>query len=120
MAFAPELTTLGYILSPDRERVLLVHRVSRAHDEQLGKFNGLGISAGKILGNVDALFAVYIAGGLCQVVGIEGARRGILGDDNLSQIRLQRGENAGCVLIRKDGQHTDEAGEVEIAVQRCA
>ena len=42
MAFAPELTTLGYILSPDRERVLLVHRVSRAHDEQLGKFNGLG------------------------------------------------------------------------------
>lgn len=42
MAYAPELTTLGYIVSPDRRRVLLVHRVSRAHDEQLGKYNGLG------------------------------------------------------------------------------
>ncbi|CAL8976186.1 8-oxo-dGTP diphosphatase [Tessaracoccus sp. O5.2] len=42
MPYAPELTTLGYILSPDRRRVLLVHRISRSDDEQLGKYNGLG------------------------------------------------------------------------------
>ncbi|HJE52563.1 MAG TPA: 8-oxo-dGTP diphosphatase [Tessaracoccus flavescens] len=42
MPFSPELTTLGYIVSRDRRRVLLVHRVARDHDEQLGKYNGLG------------------------------------------------------------------------------
>lgn len=42
MAFAPELTTLGYVLSADQRQVLLVHRTARDHDEQLGKFNGLG------------------------------------------------------------------------------
>jgi 8-oxo-dGTP diphosphatase len=34
--------TLGYILSPDRGRVLLVHRNARAGDQHLGKYNGLG------------------------------------------------------------------------------
>ncbi|MCG6566766.1 NUDIX hydrolase [Tessaracoccus sp. Y36] len=42
MPFAPELTTLGYVTSPDRTQVLLCHRVARSHDEQLGKYNGLG------------------------------------------------------------------------------
>ncbi|MHA6511141.1 NUDIX hydrolase [Tessaracoccus sp. Z1128] len=42
MPYAPELTTLGYIVSPDRRRVLLVHRIGRSDDEQLGKYNGLG------------------------------------------------------------------------------
>lgn len=42
MAFAPELTTLAYVTTPDRARVLLCHRVARSHDEQLGKYNGLG------------------------------------------------------------------------------
>lgn len=42
MPYAPELTTLGYVLSPDRKKVLLVHRVGRESDEQFGKFNGLG------------------------------------------------------------------------------
>ena len=42
MSFSPELTTLGYVTTPDRSRVLLCHRVARSHDEQLGKYNGLG------------------------------------------------------------------------------
>jgi len=42
MGFQPQLTTLGFVLSPDRERVLMVHRIARESDEQLGKFNGLG------------------------------------------------------------------------------
>lgn len=42
MAYQPELTTLGFVLSADRTQVLMVHRVGRADDEQLGKWNGLG------------------------------------------------------------------------------
>jgi len=40
--YCPIVATLGYILSPDRKRVLLVHRVGRKEDEQYGKYNGLG------------------------------------------------------------------------------
>lgn len=42
MSYRPELTTLGFVLSVDRTKVLMVHRIARADDEQLGKFNGLG------------------------------------------------------------------------------
>ncbi|MFV0430200.1 MAG: NUDIX hydrolase [Arachnia sp.] len=42
MGNVSELTTLGYLVSPDRSRVLLVHRIHRSTDEQLGKYNGLG------------------------------------------------------------------------------
>lgn len=40
--YTPIVGTLGYVLSPDRERVLLVHRNARADDQHLGKYNGLG------------------------------------------------------------------------------
>ncbi len=40
--YTPIAGTLGYILSPDRARVLLVHRTARATDDHLGKYNGLG------------------------------------------------------------------------------
>ena len=42
MPYAPTLATLGYILSPDGRRVLLVHRNRRPDDAHLGKYNGLG------------------------------------------------------------------------------
>lgn len=40
--YQPIIGTLGYVLSPDGARVLLVHRNARAQDEHLGKYNGLG------------------------------------------------------------------------------
>ncbi len=40
--YTPILATLGYVLSPDRSRVLLIHRNAREHDPALGKYNGLG------------------------------------------------------------------------------
>lgn len=55
MPFSPELTVLGYVTSPDRERVLLVHRVARSDDEQLGKYNGLG---GKVEPGEDVVAAM--------------------------------------------------------------
>jgi len=42
MPYTPILGSLGYVLSPDRERVLLVHRNARDDDQHLGKYNGLG------------------------------------------------------------------------------
>ncbi|MDZ3823125.1 MAG: 8-oxo-dGTP diphosphatase [Pseudoxanthomonas sp.] len=42
MPYTPILATLGYILSPDRARVLMVHRNARPGDQHLGKYNGLG------------------------------------------------------------------------------
>lgn len=42
MPFTPILATLGYILSPDGRRVLLIHRNRRSNDPHYGKYNGLG------------------------------------------------------------------------------
>lgn len=42
MPYTPILATLGFVMSPDGRRVLLVHRNRRPGDAQLGKYNGLG------------------------------------------------------------------------------
>jgi 8-oxo-dGTP diphosphatase len=42
MPYTPILATLGYLLSPDGRRVLLVHRNRRPGDAHFGKYNGLG------------------------------------------------------------------------------
>jgi 8-oxo-dGTP diphosphatase len=38
----PILATLGYILSPDRSQLLMIHRNKRPGDLHYGKYNGLG------------------------------------------------------------------------------
>jgi 8-oxo-dGTP diphosphatase len=40
--YTPIVATLGYILSPDGKKALLVHRNKRDSDQHLGKYNGLG------------------------------------------------------------------------------
>jgi 8-oxo-dGTP diphosphatase len=40
--YTPILATLGYVMSPDGERVLLIHRNARPDDLHYGKYNGLG------------------------------------------------------------------------------
>jgi len=42
MPHSPILATLGYVLSPDGQRCLMVHRNARDGDHHLGKYNGLG------------------------------------------------------------------------------
>lgn len=42
MPYTPIVATLGYVLSADRTKVLLIHRNARANDQHLGKYNGLG------------------------------------------------------------------------------
>jgi 8-oxo-dGTP diphosphatase len=40
--YTPVLATLGYVMSPDAKRLLLVHRNRRPDDTHFGKYNGLG------------------------------------------------------------------------------
>ncbi|SEM29067.1 8-oxo-dGTP diphosphatase [Luteibacter sp. UNCMF331Sha3.1] len=42
MPYTPIVATLGYVLSPDGKRVLMIHRNARQDDHHLGKYNGLG------------------------------------------------------------------------------
>lgn len=42
MPYTPILGTLGYVLSPDRRSVLMIHRNARPDDQAFGKYNGLG------------------------------------------------------------------------------
>jgi 8-oxo-dGTP diphosphatase len=49
--FKPVLATLGYILSPDKQQVLMIHRNKRpGEDIHYGKYNGLG---GRLEANED-------------------------------------------------------------------
>ena len=40
--YSPIIASLGYILSPDRNKTLLIHRNARPDDLHFGKYNGLG------------------------------------------------------------------------------
>ncbi|HMR67534.1 MAG TPA: 8-oxo-dGTP diphosphatase [Anaerolineae bacterium] len=42
MPYTPILATLGYVMSPDGGKTLLIHRNARQDDHHLGKYNGLG------------------------------------------------------------------------------
>lgn len=52
MPYTPILATLGYVLSEDGRRVLMIHRNQRDGDLHWGKYNGLG---GKLEADEDAL-----------------------------------------------------------------
>ena len=52
MPYTPIVATLGYVLSPDGRRVLMLHRNAREDDHHLGKYNGLG---GKIEPDEDVM-----------------------------------------------------------------
>jgi 8-oxo-dGTP diphosphatase len=59
MPYTPVLATLGYVFSPDRQRVLMIHRNARPGDAHFGKYNGLG---GKLESSED------IVSGLCREI----------------------------------------------------
>ena len=52
MPYTPIVATLGYVLSPDRRQVLMIHRNARPGDQHLGKYNGLG---GKLEADADVV-----------------------------------------------------------------
>jgi 8-oxo-dGTP diphosphatase len=42
MSYTPIIATLGYVMSPDGQSVLMIHRNTRQDDQHYGKYNGLG------------------------------------------------------------------------------
>ena len=58
MPYRPIIGTLGYVLSPEADRVLLIHR-ARPGDHAFGKWNGLG---GKLEDDED------VASGMCREI----------------------------------------------------
>ena len=72
--YMPIIGTLGYILSPDGQQALLIHRNARQGDQHLGKYNGLGgkMEAGE---DVRACMEREIheeAGIICQEMTLRG------------------------------------------------
>jgi 8-oxo-dGTP diphosphatase len=53
--YCPIVGTLGYVLSHDRKKTLLIHRNSRPDDHHLNKYNGLG---GKMLAHEDVVSCI--------------------------------------------------------------
>src|SRR5262249_6692777 len=74
MPVTPILATLGYVLSPDATRVLLIHPKTRPDDPHFGKYNRLG---GKLHAHEDvgARTRPEVRAG----AAIEGARLRLLG-----------------------------------------
>lgn len=121
MPYTPIVGTLGFILSPDGESVLMVHRNARADDEHLGKYNGLG---GKLENDEDVLAGMIReireeAGIECTQISLRGTVSwpgfGKHGEDWLGFIFLVTAfegepftENAEGPLkwVRKDQLHT--------------
>ncbi|MDP1834756.1 MAG: 8-oxo-dGTP diphosphatase [Chlamydiales bacterium] len=74
MPYTPIIGTLGFVLSPDRTKVLLVHRIGRDDDYHQGKFNGLG---GKLESHEDILSGMRReiheeAGIICEEMQLRG------------------------------------------------
>ena len=74
MPYTPILATLGYVLSPDGRRVLLVRRNRRPDDAHFGKYNGLG---GKLEAGEDVVAGLRReireeAGLACDAVRLRG------------------------------------------------
>lgn len=72
--YTPILATLAYIMSPDKQQTLLVHRNRRPDDYHYGKYNGLG---GKLEANEDIVSGlkreIYEESGLeCETILLRG------------------------------------------------
>lgn len=55
LMYKPIIATLAYIISPDKDKVLMVHRIKRPDDIHYGKYNGLG---GKVEATEDIVASV--------------------------------------------------------------
>ncbi len=72
--YTPILAALGFILSPDRKKTLLVHRIKRQEDLHYGKYNGLG---GKMESGEDIVSCIHReiveeAGIVCEDTQLRG------------------------------------------------
>lgn len=74
MIYQPILGTLGFVISPDRQKTLLVHRTARRNDAHYNKYNGLG---GKMQSNEEVVSCLKReimeeAGITCEEIKLRG------------------------------------------------
>lgn len=86
MPYTPIVATLGYVLSPDGSRVLMVHRNARPGDLHLGKYNGLG---GKIERDEDV---------------VSGMRRELREEAGIEAVAMQLRGTVSWPGFGKDGE----------------
>lgn len=72
--YTPILAALGFVMSPDGQQTLLVHRNKRKEDQHLGKYNGLGgkMEPGEDIYNCICREVYEEAGIHCQKVLLRG------------------------------------------------
>lgn len=108
--YKPVIATLGYILSPDRQQVLLVHRNARKGDHHLGKYNGLG---GKMEADEDVRACMVReiqeeAGISCQQMSLRGTVNwpgfGLNGENWLGFIFLITSFNGTPLKFNEEGE----------------
>jgi ADP-ribose pyrophosphatase YjhB (NUDIX family) len=103
MPYTPILATLGYVLTPDRSEVLLIHRNARRDDPAWDKYNGLG---GKLEPDEDV--AAGMRRELREEAGDRGERDGAARHDQLARLRQRRGRLVR-LRVRGEGLERDAA-----------
>ena len=77
MKYQPIIGTLGYLLSKDRKKTLLIHRNKNHNDDHLGKYNGLG---GKMMEGEDIYTSMKRE--ILEESGLEVKKMGLRGTIN--------------------------------------
>jgi 8-oxo-dGTP diphosphatase len=94
MPYTPIVATLGYVLSPDGQRVLMIHRNAREDDQHLGKYNGLG---GKMEPGED--IAACMRREIREEAGIECTRMSLRGTLNWPGFGKQGEDWLGFIFV---------------------
>jgi 8-oxo-dGTP diphosphatase len=101
MPYTPIIATLGYVLSPDRRQVLMIHRNTRPGDHHLGKYNGLG---GKVEPSEDVAAGMRReiaeeAGIDCTAMRLRGTLLEWVDVDKLDQLPMWEGDRNFLPLV---------------------
>lgn len=115
MPYTPITSTLGYVLSPDRSKVLMVHRNARADDQHLGKYNGLG---GKMEPGED--IASCMRREILEEAGIECTSMRLRGTLNWPGFGKQGEDWLGFVFVIDAFEGTVASGNAEGKLQWVA
>lgn len=94
--YCPILSTLGYVLSIDKENVLMINRNKRQSDDHIGKYNGLG---GKVRMHEDVLTCLQRE--IYEEANIKCLKTVLKGTINWTNFG-SKGENWFCFIFRID------------------
>ena len=108
MPYTPILATLGYVLTPDRSEVLLIHRNARRDDTAWDKYNGLG---GKLEPDEDV--AAGMRRELREEAGIEASTMALRGTISWPGFGKGGEDWFGFVFVVRDWSGTPRAANHE-------